>query len=100
MPRTLSVIAMSLFDDPREGSPGQFRIGTTQCGGTAREERTANCRYTRYAQMEPVVSNTRQKNSGVHVISTAPPSSPSVLPRRVRPEGNDTRVAVRKPTLV
>jgi len=26
--------------------------------------------------MEPVVSNIRQKTSGFHVISTAPPSSP------------------------
>ena len=42
--------------------------------------------------MEPVVSNTRQKNSGVHVISTAPPSSTFVLPDSVGGPTGTTRV--------
>ena len=42
--------------------------------------------------MEPVVSNTRQKNSGVQVISTAPPSSIFVLPGYVPDPKGTTRV--------
>lgn len=46
--------------------------------------------------MEPVVSNIRQKNSGVQVISTAPPSSLACDLAERDPTGNDTRVAVAK----
>jgi len=87
--RTLSVIAVVRSERSRPDGPAdQFRIGITQRGG-----RFVSCRYTRYAQTEPVVSNTRQKNSGVHVISTAPLHSPCAAFSEA-PREQPSRVAV------
>lgn len=52
-------------------------MDTTHCC-----RRRTSCLYTRYAQIDPVVSNTRQNDSGVHGISTTPPLLPPMVLRR------------------
>ena len=56
--------------------------------------RFASCRYKRYAQIEPVVSNIRQSDSGVHGICTASPL-PCSTPLLLHSSGQGSRSAHR-----